>query len=117
MRGLDLLVELRVVAGESIFETHSAASAMHWSSVSTASDSAEGWSAEVSVPGSALKSMRRSAPPIANSWSNISCELTIAEIAPDQAARVQLSVPICGSVPSLENSSRSPRFRSTSEFR
>ena len=109
-------MELAVLEQESIFDTHRAASAMHWSSVSTASDSAEGCRAEVRVPGSALKSMRRSAPPIANSWSNMSCGVTIAEIAPDQAASVQLSAPICGSVPSLENSSRR-RLRSASEFR
>ena len=61
--------------------------------------------------------MWRSAPWIAKSWSNISCELTIAPMAPDQAASVQPSVPIWGSVPSFENSSRSPDFRSTSELR
>jgi hypothetical protein len=46
-----------------------------------ASESTEG-KAEVSVPCSMSKSMRRRAPPIANTWSYISCEFTIAEIAP-----------------------------------
>ena len=91
----------------SIFEMQSPARAMHWSSVSGARLSAEGCSAEVKgVPRLGAEVDVAQRPLIAKSWSNISCALTIAPMAPDQAASVQPRVPIGGSALSKSRAGR-----------